>query len=213
MPPHGVPLGFWSPSTRGFLQIATVQPCLFGAFCCSWGCKQPSQQILAPPAPVTPQEAPALEKGSQLPEIHKNFNPLQFPGISPSPSCCGSAWGSWTSPCGDHTINTAQLIYACCSCWDPEAASSRQQPHFQALPPHFPRALNSSTAPRKHKAGHCQKDQIPLPTPQTPAAPRGSVCTPHPRDNLFVLQLPSTQLQRMYMEIKMQSHKDASLRG
>lgn len=45
----------------------------------------PSQHTLAPPAPVTPQEAPALGKGSQLPEIHRNFNPLQFPGISPCP--------------------------------------------------------------------------------------------------------------------------------
>lgn len=125
IPPEGTkchhmecPRTFRAPQPGAFSIIATVQallqktadvpavpPCLFGAFRCSWGCEQPSQQILAPPAPVTPQEAPALEKGSQLPEIHKNFNPLQFPGISPSPSCCRSVWGSWTSPCGDHTVN------------------------------------------------------------------------------------------------------------
>lgn len=160
---------------------------------------------------MTPQEAPALGKGSQLPEIHRNFNPFQFRDQLLSPSCCGRTWGSWICPCRDHSVNIQRGSSV------PAAATGivkpRWQPHFQGTSVLFFRGTKQLHGPEEtQQQVTAKKTRFPFQHPKHRQLP-GALYAPHPRDNLFVLQLPSTQLQRTYVEMKMQSHKDASLRG
>lgn len=101
-------------------------------------------------------------------------------------------------------------LHLCHSLWLSEVSIS-QQPTFRPLQKH--QTLHNPGVTQQLST--TKKSRSLSKHPNALAALRGTaLCSPpHPQDNLFLLRLLSTQLQRRYVEIKMQSNKDAALLG
>lgn len=141
-------------------------------------------------------------------------------GAAPASSCfpalscqghtltCSAAtlahWHSAQDPCSRHGL------HLCHSLWLSEVSIS-QHPTFRPLQKH--QTLHSPGVTQQLSA--TKKSRSPFKHPNAPAALRGAALRSpaHPQDNLFLFELLSTQLQRSYVEIKMQSNKDAALLG